>query len=77
MVYVHIDGNPCSHPWLSRLPMKCEKALDNLEASLDSSFSPVCHRTRQQVKDRLCANLNAQADVDVVETLCELINDVS
>ncbi|GIY62498.1 hypothetical protein CDAR_495231 [Caerostris darwini] len=49
------------------------------EASLDSSFSPVCHRTRQQVKDRLCANPTpgAQADIDVVETLCELINDVS
>ncbi|GIY49354.1 hypothetical protein CEXT_785821 [Caerostris extrusa] len=31
----------------------------------------------QQLKDKLCTNPNAQAELDVAETICDLINDVS
>ncbi|GIY90120.1 hypothetical protein CEXT_154231 [Caerostris extrusa] len=55
------------------------KALSNFEASLDSSFSPVCHRTRQQTKERLVSD-SAHGSCDdqvVADTLCELIGEVS
>ncbi|GIY62494.1 hypothetical protein CDAR_495211 [Caerostris darwini] len=55
------------------------QALAGFEASLDSSFSPICHRTRQQTRERLISSpsVDSRVDSDILETVCELIDEVS
>ncbi|GIY62506.1 hypothetical protein CDAR_495271 [Caerostris darwini] len=53
--------------------------LSDFQASLDSCFSPVCHRTRQQTRERLVSDSAHGSSVDQVvsDTICELVDEVS
>ncbi|GIX97051.1 hypothetical protein CEXT_488591 [Caerostris extrusa] len=51
---------------MSSLECSETKALDNFEACLTSSFSPVCHRTRNQLANREIKSVSCQNDFSLV-----------
>ncbi|GIY22728.1 hypothetical protein CDAR_288611 [Caerostris darwini] len=62
---------------MNSTPYSATEAPDCFEACLNSSYSTVCHRTRQQLKDKICASRNVNTEIEVAETLLDIINNVS
>ncbi|GIY32329.1 hypothetical protein CDAR_619811 [Caerostris darwini] len=62
---------------MNSTPYAVTEALDLFEASPNSSFSPVCHRTRHQTKIKNGTFPNDVAELEVAETVFELVNNVS
>ncbi|GIX97737.1 hypothetical protein CDAR_68571 [Caerostris darwini] len=62
---------------MNSVPNSMTEALDCSESSFNRSFSPVCHRTRQQLKDKSCAHRIATIDLEVAGTLSDIVNNVS
>ncbi|GIY44229.1 hypothetical protein CDAR_27061 [Caerostris darwini] len=51
------------------------QAVSNSETSPVSAYSPICHRTRQQIKGKLCAN--DCFDPEISNAVQELVSEVS
>ncbi|GIY13582.1 retrovirus-related Pol polyprotein from type-1 retrotransposable element R2 [Caerostris darwini] len=53
------------------------EALDNFEFAMDSSFSPICHRTRSQLANRELTNVECDISRAPVYTVSGTIGDAS
>ncbi|GIY77560.1 hypothetical protein CEXT_360541 [Caerostris extrusa] len=67
-----VSAVSCVPPNVSPVVCSRTKALDNFEACLNSSFSPVCHRTRRQLANREI--FSVQSEIDSSPIPCDFSN---